>query len=76
MNDPCVQPENFVSNGVGIAIVPRMFAAANPSVRIVPISPAITWHMGVLYKNNRELTKPEYRFATLLLEEMQKRQNE
>jgi DNA-binding transcriptional LysR family regulator len=67
---------DFVSNGVGIAFLPRMFAIANPAVRIVPIAPGMTWKMGVVYRKNKELAKPEQRLVSLLLEEMQKRQNE
>ena len=63
---------DFVSNGLGVAFVPKMFAASNSSVCIVPLSTTITWDLSVIYKREKRPTPEEQRMLAILVEEQQK----
>ena len=63
---------DFVSNGLGVAFVPKMFAVSNPSVCIVPLSTIITWDLSVIYRREKRPTPEEQRMLAILAEEQQK----
>ena len=56
----------FVSKGMGISLVPAMFAVGSSSVRIVSVEPRITWNIGVLYCQGRTLTWAEQRLVEII----------
>ena len=58
----------FVSKGMGVSLVPRMFAAGNPSIRIIPLTPKITWNIGVLFRRGRSLSGIEQRLVAIIRE--------
>ncbi|MCC8191338.1 MAG: LysR family transcriptional regulator substrate-binding protein [Planctomycetes bacterium] len=59
----------FVARGIGIAIVPKMFAICQPLVRVVPMEKRLFWEIGVLYRKGRTLTAAERRLCALIHEE-------
>lgn len=62
----------FVSRGLGISFVPRTFVLADSGVRIIPITPALSWKLGVLYRKGREISAKERRLAAIIKEEFLK----
>ena len=58
----------FVSKGMGISLVPYMFTAGKASVRIVPVTPRITWDIGVLFCQGRVLTRAEQGLVEIIRE--------
>jgi DNA-binding transcriptional LysR family regulator len=56
----------FVSGGIGVSFVPKMFALNFPRVRIIPTQPALTWNLGILYRKTRKLPVAEKGLIRLL----------
>ena len=62
----------FVSRGMGISFVPRTFVLGDSGVRIIPVTPNLSWNLGVLYRKGRETSPEERRLAAGIREEFQK----